>query len=592
MVCGLARVGARPGAGGARLDGRGVEAPHARRHCGRLQQGRELDGPRLFRGHRGTAASPGRADPRGPRHHRPRQRQHRRTHGAAEGGGGPVRLCGSAAAFEGRAGGTERRGPARAHHQPVSGGDGGRIPGHLARPVCRVRRPVPGGGQRRCARPVPDRRSEAVDLWLPGADIHSYLAARRATAGRHYRLGTNYRSTAALVHAVNQLFLHAEGDAAKGHAGFARGAFRFRTEAEHPLPFDAVSAASQAESLMGVAGKAQALAIATCDADDLKTDDYRKLFAGHCAEHIVGLLNDPQVGFEKHGVFTRLAPADIAVLVRDRKEARAVRQALMARQVRSVYLSDQDSVIDSAEAADLLRWLTAVANPLDGTLARAAFATTTADLPLAELARMAADELVWEERVEQLKNLHAVWQRQGVLAMLRRFIHELGLPPRLLAQPGGERRLTNLLHLAELLQSASRGLDGEQALIRWFAEQLAGLGEAGDERVLRLESDAELVKVVTVHKSKGLEYPLVYLPFSASARRTERKHRSFFEYTDDAGRRVLDLALTDEALAAVDRARLEEDLRLLYVAVTRARHFLWLGVVAVATRKAGENRLH
>jgi exodeoxyribonuclease V beta subunit len=425
-----------------------------------------------------------------------------------------------------------------------------------------------------------------------GADIHSYLAARRATAGRHYRLGTNYRSTAALVHAVNQLFLHAEGDARYGHAGFARGAFRFRTEAEHPLPFDAVDAASHAESLVGVAGEAQALALAICEANDLKTDDYRKLFAGHCAEHIVGLLNDPQVGFEKHGVFTRLAPADIAVLVRDRKEARAVRQALMARSVRSVYLSDQDSVIDSAEAADLLRWLTAVANPLDGTLARAAFATATADLPLAELARMAADELAWEERVEQLKNLHTVWQRQGVLAMLRRFIHELGLPPRLLAQAGGERRLTNLLHLAELLQSASRGLDGEQALIRWFAEQLAGLGEAGDERVLRLESDAELVKVVTVHKSKGLEYPLVYLPFAASARRTERKQRSFFEYTDDAGRRVLDLALTDEALAAVDRARLEEDLRLLYVAVTRARHFLWLGVAAVATRKAGENRLH
>jgi len=176
--------------------------------------------------------------------------------------------------------------------------------------------------------------------------------------------------------------------------------------------------------------------------------------------------------------------------------------------------------------------------------------------------------------------------------MLRRFIHELGLPARLLREPGGERRLTNLLHLAELLQEASSQLDGEQALIRWFAEQVEGLGEGGDERVLRLESDAELVKVITVHKSKGLEYPLVYLPFAVTARKTDRRNRTFFDYVDEEGGRKIDLALSDEALEAVDRARLEEDLRLLYVALTRARHFLWLGVAAVAAGRKGENRLH
>ena len=429
-----------------------------------------------------------------------------------------------------------------------------------------------------------------------GADIHSYLAARLATSGRHYRLGTNYRSTAALVGAVNHLFLQAEGSVDGAIEGYPEGAFRFRQGASNPLPFDAVKAAPQRERLVSGGAPCQALTIATADevGDGLAVDAYRALFASYCAEHIVGLLNDPQAGFERDGQFVRLAPADIAILVRDRKEAAAVRRALMARQVRSVYLSDQDSVINSAEAADLLRWLHAVASPLDGALARAAFATASAGLPLAELASMATDELAWEQRIEQLKTLHALWQRQGVLAMLRRLIHELGLPPALLGQAGGERKLTNLLHLAELLQTASRGLDGEQALIRWFAEQLAGLGDAGtgDERILRLESDAGLVKVVTVHKSKGLEYPLVYLPFAVSARRTERGKRSFFEYRDSAGVARVDLFLSDEALAAVDRARFEEDLRLLYVALTRARHFLWLGVAPIAERKAGNNRLH
>ena len=423
-----------------------------------------------------------------------------------------------------------------------------------------------------------------------GADIHSYLDARRATDGRHYQLGTNYRSTAALVEAVNQLFLHAEGHGE--HPGFASGAFRFRKQGVNPLPFEPVAAKGKSEELVGVAGPYQALAIRTTERDDMRADDYRDYFAHHAAEHIVQLLNDPAVGFRDKGVFRRLAPADIAILVRDRREAAAIRGALEQRRVASVYLSDKDSVVESEEAFDVLRWLHAVANPLDGALARAAFATRTAGLTLAELARLSSDELAWEERIEQLKALHVVWQRQGVLAMLRRFVHELQLPSSLLQQAGGERRLTNLLHLAELLQSASGQLDGEQALIRWFAEQVAGQGEGGDERVLRLESDAELVKVVTVHKSKGLEYPLVYLPFAVTARKTERGNRSFFEFVGHDGVRRIDLSLSDEALEAVDRARIEEDLRLLYVALTRARHFLWLGVAAVAARKAGENKLH
>jgi exodeoxyribonuclease V beta subunit len=423
-----------------------------------------------------------------------------------------------------------------------------------------------------------------------GADIHSYLAARAATEGRHYQLGTNYRSTGALVAAVNQLFRHAEGHGA--HPGYAAGAFRFRKGELNPLPFEPVGAHGRRQELVGVDGPYQALAICRAEQGDMKVEEYRDFFAQHCAEHIVGLLNDERVGFREDGRFTRLASADIAILVRDRREAAAIRQALARRKVPSVYLSDKDSVIESDEAWDVLRWLRAVASPLDGALARAAFATATAGLSLAQLARLSAEETQWEARLEQLKGLRVCWQRQGVLAMLRRFIHELRLPARLLAQAGGERRLTNLLHLAELLQEASRQLEGEQALIRWFAEQIEGAGEGGDERVLRLESDAELVKVVTVHKSKGLEYPLVYLPFAVTARRTDRRNRAFFEYVDTHGLRRIDFALSDEALAAVDQARLEEDLRLLYVALTRARHFLWLGVAAVAGGKKGENRLH
>jgi len=426
-----------------------------------------------------------------------------------------------------------------------------------------------------------------------GADIHSYLDARRATTGRHYKLGTNYRSTAALVAAVNRVFAFAEES--QVHPGHAAGAFRFRKGAVNPLPFEPVKASGHRRRLVGVCEPYQALAACVNSQEDMKAEAYRTFFAHHCAEHIVGLLNDEAVGFEdeKDGniSFERLQPADIAILVRSGAEAAMVRKALTRRGVKSVYLSDKDSVLHSDEAHDVLRWLQAVSAPLDGALARAAFATRSAGLELALLARLSVDELEWEARIEQLKGLHGIWQRQGVLAMLRRFIHQLELPARLLNEVGGERRLTNLLHLAELLQEASGQLEGEQALVRWLAEQIDAEDDAGDERVLRLESDDQLVKVVTVHKSKGLEYPLVYLPFGVTMFQTTRKN-PFFNYIDADGERRIDFARSDASLEAVDRARLEEDLRLLYVALTRARHFLWLGVAGVTHGNEKSNRLH
>ncbi|MFM2121113.1 MAG: hypothetical protein RL722_2581, partial [Pseudomonadota bacterium] len=294
-----------------------------------------------------------------------------------------------------------------------------------------------------------------------GADIHSYLAARQATRGRHYLLDTNYRSTTALVGAVNQLFGQAE-------RGSTRGAFLFRAEATavtaatapepaavaNPLPFLAVAAHGRSDRLVDAQGPLPALTV-LADPRPATAAQIQRRYAVHCAEHIVALLNEPACGYEHDDgrPRRRLAPGDIAVLVRTGREARAVRRALAERQVASVYLSDQESVYASREAADLLLWLQAVADPLDARRARAALATATLDLPLAELARLSQNDLAFEARVEQLRQLASVWRRQGVLPMLRRSLHLLRLPARWLARPDGERRITNLLHLAELLQA-------------------------------------------------------------------------------------------------------------------------------------------
>ena len=429
-----------------------------------------------------------------------------------------------------------------------------------------------------------------------GADIHSYMAARQATQGRHHVLDTNHRSTADMVAAVNHCFARAE-------ATQPAGAFGFGSPSGNPVPFNAVRAQGRSQRFVTAHGPEPALLVQH-DLALSNADGHRARFAARCAERIVTWLNDPCTGFESSGkdgqaTFIRLRPADVAVLVRTGKEALAVRRELARRQVASVYLSEKDSVFDSAEAADVLHWLRAVAAPRDLRLVRAALATRLAGFSLAELMNLAHSEDAFDQACEQMLSLHKVWQSQGVLGMLRQTLHLMGLPARWLQATDGERRLTNFLHLAELLQAASTELDGEHALIRWLGQHLNQHGERSDEQVVRLESDADLVKVITVHKSKGLQFPLVLMPFAWGYREVEKARTRVLELPNESSlpgapagenvanaepaaapqRQVL-LEFTAEQLAQADAERLREDLRLLYVGLTRAQQGVWLGFAA------------
>jgi exodeoxyribonuclease V beta subunit len=409
-----------------------------------------------------------------------------------------------------------------------------------------------------------------------GADIYSYMKARRATTGRHYVLETNFRSTPGIVSAVNHWF---------GQADTARdeGAFMYRLGTDNPLPFVKVQANGRKEQLV-TSGIPVAAMTLVHDLVLRNSEGSRTVFAARCAEQIVTWLNDKTTGFsEADKPLQPLRPADIAVLVRTGKEAAAVRKELARRSVASVYLSDKDSVFDSDVAKDLVHWLKAVATPQDVRLVRAGLATGTIGLSLNELGWLASNDDAFDARCEQLRQLRTVWQTQGVLAMLRQTVHQLGLGARWLEDTNGERRLTNLLHLAELLQTASSTLDGEQSLIRWLQTEIAEGGAQGDEQVVRLESDADLVKVITIHKSKGLEYSVVCLPYATSFRKKDRKFTSFVNLADGDGNRTLHLDFDKDELALADKDRLREDLRLLYVALTRARHALWVGFSALKT---------
>ncbi|GGY72906.1 exodeoxyribonuclease V subunit beta [Marinobacter zhanjiangensis] len=421
-----------------------------------------------------------------------------------------------------------------------------------------------------------------------GADIHTYLEARRGVQDRTYTLGRNFRSSQAMVDAVNRVFEHGDQHARDG-------AFLFGKGDSTPLPFQPVKAngTGRTWSVQGETqpslrfwtlqsdednGKGEPVALAKGRATDQVADT--------CASEVARLLTlgqSGQAGFAANDNPDDLAPVrpgDIAILVNNRNEASAVRDALRQRRVRSVYLSDRDSVLASPEAQEMLCWLRAFAEPRQLSLARAALATPTLGLPWHYLDQLLTDEIALEREIERFMGYQQQWQSQGVLPTLRRFLMDFEVPGRLLQRPDGERRLTDILHIAELLQQDSLQLDGEHALVHHFTQILRDADSEDEHRTLRLESDAGLVKVITVHKSKGLEYPLVFLPFGTAFRAQDQK-QAFVRYHDDSGQLVTVFDPAPEDVARADRERLGEDIRKLYVALTRARHATWVGAAAL-----------
>jgi len=417
-----------------------------------------------------------------------------------------------------------------------------------------------------------------------GADIYTYLKAHQNTAGKHYTLGTNYRSTQNLVDAVNQVFLQADQQ--------PNGAFRFKREDDNPLPFIPVAAKGREDEWVIDDRAAPVLSI--WDWDIIEPDgqmqpvglpEYRQTMAEVTASEIVRLLNLAtlgRTGFKSSKKLQSLQPSDIAILVRSGTEAKVMRNALAKRQLRSVYLSERDSIFASREATDLLLWLKALAEPRNERKVRTALSTTTFGWPYQALHQLALDEPGWEQQLERFLGYQARWQQDGILPTLRQLMSDYGLHARLTAESDGERCITNLLHLAELLQQASGQLEGEQALIRYLAEAIeAESSQSGDEGIIRLESDANLIKIITIHKSKGLEYPLVFLPFICSFREINSRFNTHYRYHDENQTLNIDLTKAEDSRALSDEERLQEDLRLLYVAMTRAQHACWLGVAPV-----------
>ncbi len=398
-----------------------------------------------------------------------------------------------------------------------------------------------------------------------GGDIAAYLRASEQ-AEHSFSLATNHRSSRALVEAMNALYGHTDG-------GFDHPQIRYQ-------PVLAAGKTDQKPYIVDGETVAQPLMIHDFrgDATDKKgrplssLGELESLALDDCANRIVQLLNDPQQRIHEQ----RVTPGDIAVLLSTNTQIVSLRERLIARGVPCVG-SGRGNIFSGEVARELELILFAVLHSEDDKAVRGALATRLLGATLDQFIAWQSDTAAFELQLERFETWQALIRTRGVLALIDALLTDRATI--LLSLPEGERVLTDLRHLGELLaaeEGARQGLDGLYAwLVEMRQEGSDGDAEAADERQLRIESDARRVQLLTIHASKGLEFPIVFLPLIwRIGDRSGPRSPGVLRYHDADGARCVDLGSADfiEHRGAHFREDLQERMRLLYVALTRAIH--------------------
>jgi len=389
-----------------------------------------------------------------------------------------------------------------------------------------------------------------------GADIFSYITAS-GNADSKYTLIENWRSTSGLITAVNTIFANVQSPFVFDQIGFEKG-----------IPGERIESMDE---------KSSPNLLLWYWEPDKKSDKPKPLNKTQAVPLIAKAVTDkisrlisPNPKGPSGDESDRVKPGDIAVLVRTNRQAQIIKKSLLSKRIPSV-LYDTGNIFHTHEAGEMGKILTSIAEPASDRRFKTALVTDIMGVSGNKIDLADSDPFWWETRIGNFREYFRLWNRYGFIRMFRNFMSKEKVRERLLVFPDGERRLTNFLHLAEILhQESVEKKTGITGLINWLSEQRNTPITESEIHQLRLESDEHAVKIITQHKSKGLEFPVVFCPFSWGGSLIKDREITFHD--PDNKELTLDLGSNEKSvhLAVAQNELLAENMRLLYVALTRA----------------------
>ena len=419
-----------------------------------------------------------------------------------------------------------------------------------------------------------------------GGDIYTYLRAKKAADFR-WGMEVNYRSSKEVITCCNRLFNGAPIGSGTQNLFDENIRYPLVKAPEKPPKIISIfdtglpSASTAfsficANSLLPENPKNLATELDNTSTKATKEVQVSEIL-NWCANETQRLLAD--VYIDEDGIQRRVKSEDIAILVRSRGQASIVKQLFAAQGLATVFLGEKTPLFDSQQALHILWFLQAVHQPTRENI-RQSISTGLVKID-DDLCAHSSDLLIddghacWETVYSSLANYRVIWSQKGVYALMQSVIQQASVQHK-----ESERQLTNYMHIAELLATAAITNGSALLLIHWLHKQITEAKQS-DAHELRLESDQKLIKIVTQHKSKGLEYPIVFLPFANHIYTPSSSHTAVFH--NENLERVTQLGVTSDAQGKSDKEALAEDMRLLYVSLTRPILRCYIGVFTLAS---------
>ncbi|WP_340102600.1 exodeoxyribonuclease V subunit beta [Rhodohalobacter sp. 8-1] len=396
-----------------------------------------------------------------------------------------------------------------------------------------------------------------------GADLHTYFRARHEGVDAEYTLKRNYRSTVQYISAINYLFDGNQRPFIEEDIEFLASVPGRQDHTDPLIISDQPMAPLQVVSRRGVESSKDS----SCDFVFAET-----------VIRISDLLRQSENGNARIGD-EPVRAGDIAILVSRNKDAYDLQQRLKTVGIDSVTKTDQN-IFETLEARKVEMLMNAVLNPADHRILNAALLTGMFGFELTELYSESEDEDKRQALIEELFDLSDIWRREGFYSMFYRLVYSDRRLVHFASVKNSERIITNFFHLADLCTKAEKeNLYSPEKLHTWLLRQMENTDE--EEKELQLESDQHLVKIMTIHSSKGLQFPIVFCPTlwmgyePSSFKNTIRKMVEY--HTDESDDLIInyDRQKSDQRIDAEfasDVESIAEDVRKTYVALTRAQY--------------------
>ncbi|MDO6447296.1 exodeoxyribonuclease V subunit beta [Colwellia sp. 1_MG-2023] len=397
-----------------------------------------------------------------------------------------------------------------------------------------------------------------------GGDVFAYMSARQ-DCDYQWLMDTNWRSSCHMISGYNRLF-YGDDLTSDGRDVFG---YNIPYHPVKPSPaainnynaLDAVSSNSNWHSQAAL----QFIHFENIEQKGATKQSFRTEMAKWCANEIISLLTDPQQNVQAK---------DIALLVRDGTEAKDIKQALFNAGLPSVYLSNRTNLLHSVQTKQLLRLLKGILFLENERYFSAALTCPLLPFNPDAFYRLQQDDSAWQLMKVAFAQLREEWLKKSFITMALKLMHD----HMVFNGEDSERAITNLLHLFELIQSASQRHKQPQELLYWLEQQSIAEFPEGESE-LRLESEENLIRIMTQHSSKGLEYPIVFIPYATRHKdplKFGKKHIQLIEYHNDQGHLSVSLSGSDDAKKSMANEAYAENIRLLYVAITRAEQRCYL----------------